>query len=68
LGQQLPDDLFRFLIIAFAEVVAANLSRRIDEIMGGPILIVEALPDRIVVIQRHRIGDSEFADRATHVA
>ena len=56
-GQQLPDGLLRSVVIAFAEMMIANLSGRIDEIVGGPILIFETLPDRIVIIEGDRVGD-----------
>ena len=35
----------------------ANMPLRIDEIEGRPIVVIESMPDRIVVIDRDRILD-----------
>ena len=50
LGQQLLKNPLRLLVVALAEVMMANLPLRIDEIERRPIVVVERLPERVVVI------------------
>src|SRR5205085_5132893 len=57
LSQQLLDNLFRLFVIALAELMMPNAPLRIYEIEGGPILVLESAPDRVVVIHRDRIND-----------
>ena len=40
---------------------------RIDEIEGRPIVVLECTPDRIVVIDRDRIGDPHVLGGSAHV-
>src|SRR5437763_11598440 len=58
LGQQLLNDHFRLFVFALAEMMMSNLSPRIDEIEGGPVLVLERTPYRMVAIDRDRIIDS----------
>ena len=41
-------------------MVVPDTAFRIDEIMRRPILIVKSPPDRIVVVDRDRIGDLQI--------
>ncbi|MEI9983319.1 MAG: hypothetical protein WDN69_09040 [Aliidongia sp.] len=45
LGQQLLDHRLRLLVFAFAEMVVADASLRIDEVMRRPELVLERAPD-----------------------
>src|SRR5262249_3438724 len=56
-GQQRLDDALGFLILAFAELLVADAPLRVDEIERRPVLVVEGAPDRVVVVDHHRIGD-----------
>ena len=49
------NDLFGFVIVAFAEMMIAPASLRIDEVVGRPISIVEGAPDGVVAVDRDRI-------------
>ena len=48
--------------------MAANAALRVDEVVRGPVLIVESLPDGIVIVERDRIGDFQVRDGAAHIA
>src|SRR5690348_13705580 len=48
---------FRLLVRAFAKMMMANASARIDEVERGPILVAECAPDGIVVIDDDGILD-----------
>src|SRR3982751_719764 len=50
LAKQLADGAFYALVLAFAEMVVANVAVRVDQVDGGPIVIVEGVPDTIVAI------------------
>src|SRR6185437_2196674 len=65
--QQLLDPSLRLVVIAFAEVFIADLPLCIDEIFGGPVLIVKRIPDLVVAVQRNRIGYAEFLNCLLHV-
>ena len=56
-----------FVVVAFAEMVVADVALGIDEIMRRPVLVVEGAPDRIVVVDRDRIVDLEIGDGLAHV-
>ncbi len=66
-GQQLADHVLALAVLAFAEMVVADLALRIDEVMRRPVLVVEAAPDRIVVVQRDRVVDAQILHRLGHV-
>ncbi len=55
------------VIVAFAEMMVADAALGIDEIMRRPELVVEALPDLIIIVDRHGIGNAEFAHRTAHI-
>jgi hypothetical protein len=62
LFEEAANPVLRFLIAAFAKVVVTNLSGGVDEVVRGPVFIVKAAPDAIVVIHRDRISDAEIAN------
>ncbi|MDQ3802851.1 MAG: hypothetical protein M3416_03230 [Acidobacteriota bacterium] len=57
LGQQSLNNLFRLFVIALAEMMMSNAPLRVYEIEGGPIVVLESTPYRIVVINRDRVND-----------
>jgi hypothetical protein len=59
---------FRLCIAALAEVVVADASRGIDEVMSRPVLVAEGAPDRILVVHGHRIADAQVFHGLAHVA
>src|SRR5271170_4349279 len=52
--QEFLDDALDFAIIAFPKVVVPNSPFRVDEILGGPSLVIKRLPDPIVAVDGHR--------------
>ena len=56
LGQQLADDPFGHRIFALAEMVVADAALGIDEVMRGPVMVVERAPQDVVVVERDRIS------------
>jgi hypothetical protein len=65
---QLLDHLLRPRIIALAEMVVADTPLGINEILGGPVLVVEGTPDRVVAVDRDRIGDLQILYRLADIA
>ena len=58
--EQLLNPAFGLFILAFAEVLVAHFPRRIDEVMGRPVLIVERIPDCMIAVERDRIRIPNF--------
>src|SRR6266446_5232091 len=48
--QELLDGALDVAIIAFPKVVVPNSSLRVDEILGGPVLVVKGSPDPILAV------------------
>src|SRR5580700_7830895 len=48
--QEFLDDPLDVAIIAFPKVVVPNSPFRVDEILGGPILVIKRLPDLIFAV------------------
>jgi hypothetical protein len=59
LAQELLDDTLGLVVIALAKVVIANTARGVDEVMGRSIFVIEAAPDRVVVVDRDGIIDPQ---------
>ena len=51
------------VVVAFAEMVVADLALGIDEVVRRPVAVVEGAPDRVVVVDRDGIVDLEIRDR-----
>src|SRR3546814_18915126 len=66
-SSDLADHVLALAVLAFAEMMVADLSVRIDEVMRRPVLVVEATPDRIAVVQRNRVIDTQILHRPGHV-
>src|SRR5439155_26409271 len=66
-AQQLLNDRFRALVLAFPELVMADLAVRIDDIDGRPIVIGECLPYRVVAVDRNGILDPKHLERRADV-
>jgi len=67
LGEELADDALGTVVPALAEMVVAHAPPGVDEIVGGLIVIVEGAPERIVVVERDRIGNAELPDRPAYI-
>jgi hypothetical protein len=57
LGQQLLDHHLRLAVCTLAEVVMADTPLRVGEVEGGPVVVPEGQPHRVVVVGRDRVGD-----------
>src|SRR5438477_96326 len=49
------------------EVMVTDPTVDIDEVEGRPVVVVERLPDAVVVVHRHRVADVHLLDGALHV-
>jgi hypothetical protein len=68
LDQQLLDDLFRLPVLAFAEVVVPDLPLRVGEVQGGPVVVGDGAPYRVVIVDRGRVIDPHVRHGAADVA
>ena len=68
LDQQLPDDRFPVLVLAFAELVIPNTPLRIDEIACRPVLVHEGSPNRVIAVDRDRMVNADVLYGALDVA
>jgi hypothetical protein len=66
-SEKLPDYVFGRCEVAFAKRVVAPAALCADKVVGRPIIIAEGLPDRIIVVDRHRKADPQVRDRFLHV-
>ena len=55
------------VVFAFAEVVIANASLAVDEVVRRPVFVVESLPDFVVAVDGDGISDLQIANRFFHV-
>ena len=62
-SQQVLDRLLGLAVIAFAEVVVADLPLCIDQVLCRPIAVLERTPDLVVIVDCNRITDLELLDR-----
>ena len=53
----------RLLVAAFAEVVVPDAAVPVHEVEGRPVVVVEGAPDRVVVVDRHRVVDVTLLGR-----
>src|SRR3984893_4389827 len=67
LTQQLLNDGFRALVLAFAELVMTDLAVGIDDIQGGPIVVAECVPYPVVAVDRDGVLDTKHLERRTNV-
>src|SRR4029450_12073024 len=68
LFQQLLNDLFRFLVLPYSEMVVSDNSIRIDQIVSGPVFIRKSFPDGVAVIDGYRVGDVQVVYRLPDVS
>src|ERR1017187_1551909 len=52
--QEFLDDALDFAILVFPKVVVPNSPLRVDDILGGPNLVIKRLPDSIVAVDGDR--------------
>ncbi len=51
-----------FVVVALAELVVAELAGCVEEVVGGPVLVMEGLPDAVVVVHGDGVLDTQVAD------
>jgi hypothetical protein len=56
--QERADQIFGESVVAFAELVVTDDTVRVDEIVGGPVLVVVRVPGAVVVVDGDRIVDA----------
>src|SRR5271169_5801910 len=59
--QEFLDDALDVAIIAFPKVVVPNSPFRVDEILGGPILVAERLPDPLLAVNGDRKSNIQIS-------
>jgi hypothetical protein len=57
LGHQHLEHPLGLLVIAFTEAMVANLALGVDEVQSGPVVVVERLPDGIIVVDSDWVAD-----------
>lgn len=62
-AEQSLDGVLGLLVASFAEVVVADDACGVDEIEGRPVVVVERVPDAVVVVHRDRVTDPSLCDR-----
>ena len=62
-AEQPLDDVLRLLVTPFAEVLVADDPVRIDEVERRPVVVVEGVPDFVVVVDRDRVVDRSLLRR-----
>src|SRR5665213_337188 len=67
LREQLRDRLVLLVVLPFAKVIEADLAGGIRIIRSRPILILVRVPDGLVVVDDHRVGDAELLHLLAHV-
>ena len=67
LTQKLLDHMFGLGVIALAKMMRTNATIGVDEVMRRPVLVVEATPDRVVVVDRNGIIDAKAFHGGTNV-
>src|ERR1700722_8033 len=65
--QEFLDDALDFAVIALPKVVVPDSPFRVDEILGGPILVIERLPDRRLAVDGHRKSNIQIAHGILYV-
>ena len=68
LAEERSDARLRRVVGAFAEVVVAQVAAPVDQVLRRPVLVPERVPGPVVVVERHRVRDSEPAHGAADVA
>src|SRR5580704_17994208 len=60
LPEKILDYMLKLAVVAFTEVVIANSSLSVDEILCRPIFVFERLPDPVVAVDGNRIRDIQI--------
>jgi hypothetical protein len=66
-AQEHLDDHLGVLVLALAVVVMTDPTLGVDEVEGGPVVVVERPPHVAVVVHRHRVADVHLPDGAAYV-
>src|SRR6185503_18897722 len=55
------------LVLALPKLMVTNSATRIEKVQCRPILVAERTPDRIIVVDHHRIVDPHLLNGAANV-
>jgi hypothetical protein len=66
-AEQPLDHPLRLLVASLAEVVVADDAVRVDEVERRPVVVVEPVPDLVLVVDRGRVVDRSLLRRLPHV-
>jgi hypothetical protein len=67
LHEQLLDNMLGFGIVTFAEVVVPSAALRVDEVVRGPVHVVEGAPDCVVIVDSHGVIDFQIDYGLLHI-
>ncbi len=59
LREQLADDHLGLVVSALAEVVVSLAPLRVEEVVGGPVSVVERFPRHVIIIECDGVADFE---------
>ncbi len=65
-AEQTLDDALGLLVAPLAEVTVADDPLPVDEVQRRPVVVVERIPDRVVVVERDWVVDLSLAGRLSH--
>ncbi len=66
-AEQLADHVLGVVVVAFAEMRVADVALAIGDVVGGPVLVAERVPDVHLVVERDRPRDVVTLDRVVDV-
>src|SRR5258707_1071913 len=67
LGQQLLNLSLRARVLTFAELPIADVSLSVEEIDGGPIIVMERIPNRVFVVNCNRVVNVHLSQRRPNI-
>jgi hypothetical protein len=67
LGQEPLDNHFRPFVFTFAVVVVPDTSLGVGEVQGGPVVVAEGEPHRVVIVDRDRVIHPHLEDSPADV-
>src|SRR5882757_11589991 len=67
LGQQRLNLSLRACVLTFAELPIADVSLSVEEIEGGPINVMERIPNRVFIVNRNRVVNVHLSQRGPNI-
>src|SRR5580658_9631919 len=61
------NDMLGLAVVALPEVVISNSSIPVDEVICRPVFVVERIPNPVIAVDGHRIGNVQIAHSVLYV-